>query len=84
MDNQRVVTPSISALGNLYHESSAHAIVDLLCKTVDEQITKASVTALDNILKKSPETLVVIKDALESDCKNRRHLRQFLKRAISE
>jgi hypothetical protein len=80
VDDQRIVTPAIIALGNLYHESSAHAIVDLVCKTMDERIIKASVKALDNILKKSPETLVVIKDALESECKNRRHLRHFLKR----
>ncbi len=84
VDDQRIVTPSIIALGNIYHESSAHAIVDLVCRTMDERIIKASVTALDNILKKSPETLVVIKDALESECKNRRHLRHFLKRKAME
>jgi hypothetical protein len=79
VDDQRIVTPSLAALGNLYHESSAHAIVDLICRNVDERIINASVAALDNILKKSPETMVVIRDALESECKNRRHLRRFLK-----
>ncbi|MHA3964801.1 MAG: hypothetical protein AM325_014830, partial [Candidatus Thorarchaeota archaeon SMTZ1-45] len=84
LSDQRIATPSITALGNFYHESSAHALIELLCKNVDEEIIMASVNALDNILKKSPETLVVIKDALESDCRNRRHLRRFLKRAPSE
>ncbi|MHA2397173.1 MAG: armadillo/beta-catenin-like repeat-containing protein [Candidatus Thorarchaeota archaeon] len=84
VDDQRIVTPAITALGNLYHESSAHAIVDLVCKTSDERIIKASVKALDNILKKSPETLVVIKDALESECKNRRNLRHFLRKEAME
>lgn len=84
IDNQRVVTPSISALGNLYHESSAQAIIDLLCKTSDDQIISVSLTALENILKKSPETLVVIEAALNSECKNRRHLRRFLKSTSSE
>jgi hypothetical protein len=84
LSDQRIATPSITALGNFYHESSAHALVELLCKNVDEEITMASVNALDNILKKSPETLVVIKNALESDCRNRRHLRRLLKKAPSE
>jgi hypothetical protein len=83
VDDQRIVTPSITALGNLYHESSAHAIVDLVCRNMDEQVIKASVNALDNILKKSPETMAVIKDALESECKNRRHLRRLLKKTLS-
>jgi hypothetical protein len=84
VDDQRIATPAITALGNLYHESSAHAIIDLVCRTMDEQIIKASVTALANILKKSPETQVVIKDALDSECRNRRHLRHLLKRAPPE
>ncbi|MFW9913521.1 MAG: hypothetical protein ACFFEU_13675 [Candidatus Thorarchaeota archaeon] len=83
-DDQRIITPSITALGNLYHESSAHAIVDLICRSKDKQVINASLTALDNILKKSPETMVVIKDALESECKNRRHLRRFQKRNTSD
>jgi hypothetical protein len=77
--DQRIITPAITALGNLYHESSAQAIIDLFCKTANEQLIKSSVTALENIVKKSPETLVVIRNTQESDCKNRRHLRQFLK-----
>jgi hypothetical protein len=80
-DDQRIITPSITALGNLYHESSAHAIVDLICRSMDKRVISASLTALDNILKKSPETMVVIKDALESECKNRRYLRRFHKRS---
>ncbi|MFW9801278.1 MAG: hypothetical protein ACFFFC_01395 [Candidatus Thorarchaeota archaeon] len=83
-DDQRIITPSITALGNLYHESSAHAIVDLICRSMDKRVIDASLTALDNILKKSPETMAVIKDALESECKNRRHLRRFQKRSPSE
>ncbi|MFW9886899.1 MAG: hypothetical protein ACFFER_01880 [Candidatus Thorarchaeota archaeon] len=83
-DDQRIITPSITALGNLYHESSAHAIVDLICRSNDKQVINASLTALDNILKKSPETMSVIKDALESECKNRRHLRRFQERIASE
>ena len=84
VEDQRIVTPSIMALGNLYHESSAHAIVDLVCRNMDEQVINASVNALDNILKKSPETMAVIKDALESECKNRRYLRRLLKRTTQE
>jgi len=83
-DDQRIITPSITALGNLYHESSAHAIVDLICRSMDKRVINASLTALDNILKKSPETLVVINDALKSECKNRRHLRRFQKRSVPE
>jgi hypothetical protein len=70
--DQRIITPAITALGNLYHESSGHAIVDLLCRTPDEEIIRASVAALENIMKKSPETFVVIQNALEPDCRNRR------------
>ncbi|MFX0056208.1 MAG: hypothetical protein ACFFAX_10110 [Promethearchaeota archaeon] len=83
-DDQRIITPSITALGNLYHESSAHAIVDLICRSMDKRVIDASLTALDNILTKSPETMTVIKDALESECKNRRHLRRFQKRSTPE
>ncbi|MFW9845709.1 MAG: hypothetical protein ACFFD6_03090 [Candidatus Thorarchaeota archaeon] len=79
--NHRIITPAIMALGNFYHESSALAIAELLCSQKDEPITKVAVHALENIMKKCPEVIPAIKRMLDSDCKNKKPLRQLLSRS---
>lgn len=79
--NNRIISPAITALGNFYHESSALAIAELLCSQKDDSITELAIPALANIMSKCPEVIPAIKGTLDSDCKNKKPLRQLLDRS---
>ena len=84
-DDLRIATTAITALGNFYHESSASALVDLLCKTKNQDIIKAATSAILNVSKRCPETGFVIINAIESNsCTQTRHLKYLRKKIIGK
>ena len=84
-DNLRIATTAITALGNFYHESSASALVDLLCKTKNQDIIMTTTSAILNVSKRCAETGFVILGAIESNsCTQKRHLKSLRKEIIEK
>ncbi|TFG35053.1 HEAT repeat domain-containing protein [Candidatus Thorarchaeota archaeon] len=82
-DNPRIATTAITALGNFYHESAASALVDILCKTKNKEITEIANNAILNVSKRCPETKYVINCALESNsCMQNKYLKRLRKEII--
>lgn len=81
--NPRLATAAITALGNYYHESAASALVDLLCRTTNQEIAKVTTNAILNVSKRCPETRFVIIHALEfNSCTQITHLKRLQKEII--
>ncbi|MHA2378026.1 MAG: hypothetical protein ACXADO_00190 [Candidatus Thorarchaeota archaeon] len=80
LDNPRIVTPAINALGNFYNESSVLTLAETLCQRKDEWVVTPVLDALDNVYRKCPEAEPAIKRTLESECANSTPLKRFLRR----
>ncbi|MFX1266228.1 MAG: hypothetical protein ACFFH0_12655, partial [Promethearchaeota archaeon] len=80
LDNPRIVTPAINALGNFYNESSVLTLAETLCRRRDEWVVHSVLDALDNVFGKCPEAEPAIRRTLESDCVNSTPLKRFLRR----
>jgi hypothetical protein len=80
LDNPRIVTPAINALGNFYNESSVLTLTETLCRRKDEWVVRSVLDALDNVFSKCPEAEPAIRRTLESDCVNSAPLKHFLRR----
>lgn len=80
LDDPRIVTPSINALGNFYNESSVLTLAETLCRRKDEWVVRSVLDALDNVFTKCPEAEPAIRRTLESDCVNSTPLKHFLLR----
>jgi hypothetical protein len=77
----RIISVAITALGNFYNQSAAAALVELLCRSRNREIVKATTDAILNVAKRCPETYSVIMTNLESsNCKQRGRLKQILRR----
>ncbi len=84
MKNNRIATTAILAIGNFYHESSAAALVNLLCNLKDDEITKAVAKAIENVYRKCPEADRIILDSLDTECRNRGKLKKLYSRLSKE
>lgn len=62
----RISTTAITALGNFYNESSASALVDLLCETKNSEVVNTTIRAIKNVSKRCFETRYVVMNAIES------------------
>ena len=81
----RLATTAITALGNFYHESSASALVDILCKTKNQDIIKATTNAILNVSKRCIETGFVIVNVIESDsCSQKKYLKRLRKEILGK
>lgn len=69
-NNPRIATPAAVALGNFYHESSVSTLMELICSTKNKEVQNAAMNATRNLSTKYPEVKVVIRNALNADCKN--------------
>jgi hypothetical protein len=79
LKDDRIATVAITALGNLYHESTAHALIELLCKTKKRETVKTAMNAILNVGKKCPETMSLVADVLEtSTCVYKGRLKRLL------
>ncbi|RDE16599.1 MAG: hypothetical protein C4K49_04360 [Candidatus Thorarchaeota archaeon] len=76
MEDARIVTPAIVALSGFYHESAVSVLIDIVCQTRTREILDASLSALENIVKKSPEARYMIHAALRSGLPNRNKLKR--------
>ncbi|MHA1286191.1 MAG: HEAT repeat domain-containing protein [Candidatus Thorarchaeota archaeon] len=76
----RIATTAITALGNFYSESSASALVDLLCSTKNNEIANTTIRAIKNVSKRYFETKNIVQNAAESSsCTNIGRLKQLYK-----
>jgi len=82
LDNNRLVTPIIFALGNFYHESASSVLIELVCRTRNKEVEAASITSIANIHRKCPEVEVVLDKVLASECRNRGRLRRLQKKLL--
>jgi len=80
LDDPRIVTPAINALGNFYNESSVLTLAETLCRRRDEWVVRSVLDALDNVFTKCPEAEPAIRRTLESDCVHSTPLKHFLRR----
>jgi hypothetical protein len=81
----RIATTAITALGNFYNESTASALVDLLCETKNHEIVNTTVRAIKNVSKRCFETKYVIKNAIElTSCTNIGRLKRLSKEIWKE
>ncbi len=80
MDDARVVTPAVVALSGFYHESAVSVLIDIACNTRTREILDTSVSALENIVKKSPEARYMIHITLRSGRPNRNRLKRVYQR----
>ena len=81
----RIATTAITALGNFYNESSASALVDLLCSTKNNEITNTTIRAIKNVSKRCFETKHIVKNAAESpSCINIGRLKRLYKEIWKE
>lgn len=79
LKDDRIATIAITALGNLYHESTACVLIELLCKSKKREIVKTTMNAILSVGKKCPETRSVVADALEaSTCEHKGRLKRLL------
>ncbi|MHA1637119.1 MAG: hypothetical protein ACTSUO_01320 [Candidatus Thorarchaeota archaeon] len=69
-NNPRIATPAAVALGNFYHASSVSTLVELICRTKNKEVQNAAINATRNLSTKYHEVNVIIRNALNSDCKN--------------
>ncbi|MHA1934134.1 MAG: hypothetical protein ACW97A_02525 [Candidatus Thorarchaeota archaeon] len=76
----RLVTPASMALGNFYHESSAAALLEILCNKKDKKMLEAAVTALDNLYIRTPEAEAILVETMALQCKNPGLLKRIYKR----
>jgi hypothetical protein len=76
----RLVTPAAMALGNFYHESSAAALLEVLCNRKDKKILEAAVTPLDNLYIRTPEAESILVQTMAMQCKNPGLLKRIYKR----
>lgn len=84
-ENPRIATSAITALGNFYHESSVTALVDILCKTKNQNIIKVTKSSILNVSKRCAETGLIIVNAIESNCCNQnKHLKRLRKDIIGK
>jgi len=84
MKNTRIATMAILAIGSFYHESSATTLVDLLCKSKNNEIEEAATKALESVYKRCPEADYIITTSLNNECKNRRKLTNLYRRLSKE
>jgi hypothetical protein len=78
LQDMRIATIAIIALGNHYHESSASALVEILCKSKNREIVKTATSAVLNVGKRCPETAFVVATALESStCTHKGRLKRL-------
>jgi len=83
--DNRVATTAITALGNFYNESSASALVDLLCSTKNNEIVNATIRAIKNVSKRCFETKYIVRNATESpSCTNTGRLKRLYKEIWKE
>jgi len=82
LDNSRLATPVTIALGNFYHESAASILIELACRTRNNEVEAASLTSIANIRRKCPEVEVVLDTVLASECRNRARLRRLQKKFL--
>ncbi len=80
LDDPRIVTPAINALGNFYNESSVLTLAETLCRRKDEWVVRSVLDALDNVFRRCPEAEPAIRRTLQSDCVNSTPLKHFLRR----
>lgn len=80
MDDARVVTPAVVALSGFYHESAVSVLIDIVCNTRTKEILGTSLSALENIVKKSPEARYMIHITLRSGRPNRNRLKRVYQR----
>ncbi len=81
----RIATTTITALGNFYNESTASALVDLLCETKNREIENTTVRAIKNVSKRCFETKYVVRNAIDSTaCTNIGRLKRLYKEIWKE
>jgi hypothetical protein len=68
--DQRLATPAVFALGNFYHESSLHALIQFVCSKRYEEAVNASIKAIKNLHKKKPQFEYILEEALQKECTN--------------
>jgi hypothetical protein len=70
LEDKRIATIAIIALGNFFDKSAALALIDLLCNKKNNEVIENALTALEHHCMNSPESVVIIENALKNDCIN--------------
>jgi hypothetical protein len=79
-DDTRISTLGIAALGGFYHESAASVLIGIICETTAKELVDASLSALDGIVRKSPEARHLVTQVIHSERPNRLRLRNLYRR----
>jgi hypothetical protein len=76
----RIFTPTISALGNYFHESAAAMLISFVCNNRDQWVVDPCMNSLENILTKCPEAIRTLSSAVKSNCTNAGPLKRLLRK----
>lgn len=77
VEDNRISTLAITALGSFYHESAASTLIDITCETTSKELVGISLSALDNITKKCPEARHLVSRVIHSQRPNRGRLKNL-------
>ena len=77
LEDTRISTLAIAALGSFYHESAASVLIDIVCEAASKESVDASLSALYSIAKKCPEARRLVAETVHSERPNRRRLRNL-------
>jgi len=84
INDTRIATTAILAIGNFYDESSASTLMNLFCNERNDTTIKAVTKAIENVYKKCPEADYVITSSINTDCRNRGSLKKLYRRLSKE
>jgi hypothetical protein len=80
LEDKRIATIAIISLGNFFHESAALALINLVCNKRNNEIIDNAIIALENLCMNSPESILMIKNVLKTNCTNYNKLKNLHKR----
>jgi hypothetical protein len=80
LEDKRIATIAIIALGNYFHESAASVLVNLVCNKKNDEVIRKALTALENLCTNNPEAVLVVENALKMHCTNYGKLIHLFKR----
>jgi hypothetical protein len=84
INDTRIATTAILAIGTFYNESSASVLVNLFCNEKNDAMIKAVTKAIESVYRKCPEADYVITSSIDTDCRNRGSLKKLYKRLKKE
>jgi len=84
INDTRVATMAIMAIGNFYNESAVSSLVDILCTNKKQEIIDTTTRSIRNVHKRCPETDHIIDTQLNRECMNRGKLLKLQRSLLKE